>query len=259
MDRYCYGPFGNNINGVDGFWTNPAIQFQIKFIKRLMNLQKEVRGENYKPWIKICNEPAHWGNQAKFCLIGDWHKRMFFEGALPFTYYWKIIIDISHCEGAYDWENELRQSDYCGDIRGYAEADRSKKTKSILAEKHGFCIPENIPEQGVLFYLDSKWCKYKWSCDGGANQNEAAAGYRIPGTTFYGPSAPQLYQAIFSCFTEAKLAGKIFYFGYFPLESFSIIENGARVWNLWFENYEKTVIDWEIAIQPSRAYEAVYN
>lgn len=87
MERYNYYPFKleNNVNGVDGYWSEEAFKvLKADFRERLTRLKK-IYGKRFKRLIhKFMNEPLHGGSDAEFHKIALWHRRMFEEVLIDF-------------------------------------------------------------------------------------------------------------------------------------------------------------------------------
>jgi len=110
-------PFENNFNGVRRFLEfgkpmdqQPALPFQLAFAKKTIQTYKKVYGENYNPWIKFINEPAHAGSGSKFHDWMYWHEAMYRGELETETLLSRCVFDMSACEGVL---GEIREPHLC--------------------------------------------------------------------------------------------------------------------------------------------------
>ena len=252
MDRYCYGPFENNINGVSRFWTDEAFPFQKAFSDKVCHILDKY-SDDY--WIKPINEAAHYGSTDQFHVIGQWHRRMWDEVFQHHIRIDRLIVDVSMSEGAQIYLNEplLCGKPYVqGEVHGDPLFDRGDATDSILAETHSIgTIDDFLPPSEALNFLFSKWRRYKLHGDG-----SSTGSFDLAGTGFRMGNAQEVYDMLIFLWTKSKSAGKQAIFAIFPMESFHA-DNGS--WNLWFENYSRENIMWDRLDACARAWKEIYR
>ncbi len=255
MDRYCYGPFENNINGVNDFWSVEAYIYQKALSEKACQIMKDVFGDDYDPTIKPLNEGAHYGNIDQFHVLGQWHRDLWNDVFSKYTTIERMVFDVSMSEGVQIYENEilLCGKPYIpGEKHGNPEHDRADITLSILAETHSVATKANLIGNEKLEYLGSKWRRYKFHGDG----SDSGTGFHVPGTDFKQGTPAETYDMGFYLWTKAKAANKQAVYSIFPMESFRD-DNGN--WNLWFENYKVNNIDWSRIDSLVQAHKDVYD
>ncbi len=255
MDRYDYGPFENNINGVNDFWADEAYQFQVAFAVRVCQVFDKVFGVDYDEWIKPLNEGAHNGNIDKFHKLGQWHRDLWNDVFSNYTTIGHMVFDVSMSEGVQIYENEILlcgKPYHPGETHGNPQHNRNDVTRSVLAETHNVATKADLIGSEKLNFLSSKWRRYKLHGDG----SNSGTGFHIPGTGFRQGTPTETYDMGFYLWTKAKEKGRQAVYSIFPMESF---RDDSGNWNLWFENYKSTNIDWRRIDSLVQAHKDVYD
>ena len=199
-------------------------------------------------------------NPAYFAEIMYFHEKVYEQVLKDYTVPSKVIIDISHCEGALD---ELREPHECPkpgdcDRRGiHGKSIYNRGMKGFLAEQHGFSTWEDYNKifewQGKQYhlidlFLGSANKRRKFTEDGGSQTSpgKGASWYpRGSGMPVYFQVADkeQARQASRKVFTKAKNSNKHIVVGFYPMEGLKLVfdEHGKERHEA---DYNPSRIDW---------------
>jgi len=154
-EDYINAPYGNNVDGIRGFWDAQAMPVHRKYVRKVMGTYRKVYGTDYKPWVKVSpNEVAHVGSGKKF------HRIMYFcediwENVLQaYTTLDHIICDLTGCEGTI---GELREPHDCPKPSDCDRGGRHGKkgcNRLAVGEKHERSVWEDFPDLPRLFLVN---------------------------------------------------------------------------------------------------------
>jgi hypothetical protein len=140
--------FRNNVNGITDFWGKKSQQvgfldeevmvYHRAYARKVMETYQEVYGNQYKPYVKIMNEPAHKGDGEHFHRIMYFHEDIVENVLLKYTTLDRIIVDGTGCEGTI---GELKHRHRCPKPascdRGGWHGEKGLANKVVM-EKHGY-------------------------------------------------------------------------------------------------------------------------
>ena len=257
MDRYNYGPFENNINGVTRFWTDEAFYFQKQFAEKICQILEKYFSDY---WIKPINEAAHYGDAELFHRIGAWHRDLWGQVLNRYIPIRHLILDSSMSEGVFMYLIDVtacpkpRADGSCDAGHGNPDYDRADPYNSVLPESHTITTYHSLvreAEPGVNAMIgieNSKWTRLKFHGDGGDDGN-----FQLGNTSFRQGDAAETYEMAFYLWTRAKHKSKQAIYSVFPMEAFDMTGTG------WMENYTASHIFWDRLDALVRAWKDVYN
>lgn len=249
MDRYDYGPFENNINGVRRFWTDVAFPYQAAFAEKICQILDKYF-DNY--WIKPINEAAHRGGQDMFHRIGDWHRDIWEDVLSKHMRIKYLILDSSMSEGVFMHLIDVTDCPkpyYEGEEHGNEKYDRKYPNKSILPEAHSVSTKESLLDDDTMMGIEnSRWRRLKFHGDGSYLGN-----WQLGNTSFRQGDVAEVYEMAFYLYGRAKHKNKQAIYAIFPMESFDMSGIG------WKENYTVDHIFWDRLDALVRAWKDVYK
>lgn len=258
---YMQTLFGNNVQQIRTMSDPKFLSYAIDYNDRLMEIEAEVFGEEYRQWGKISNEWSH--HEREFgqtvCdrghFIADFHADMWDFSMKAGGVLGRHIMDISHSEYVKAYFSQPSVCPKCGikvfdrpDLRG---DNNGANNVVVIPELHGYSIPENLDADFEDFLNHTPHNpEIRLHEDGGGGP--LAKGYAI-GHFKIGDNQ-QSYEFGKKCWTGAKNAGKRVIYGVFPLETLRRESDGE-----YREDYHVDVINWERIDNIVRAYNEVYG
>ena len=258
MQKYNERPFVQNINNVKGLKTKEAIPFMRQYVRWYVDLARSVYSRSYDPFLKFTNEFTHnknstpYGNERihEFTYNAIFHREMTDESLSLGIPIWKITVDVSHSEGCAAGVNEWKYAKKDGKWHGYKPEEidikRRDPKKCVLMEKHGCGSVASFKIAFEAASAHNFWssgnAEYLASVDGGTNPVADGLGYKVGG--FRWPDKDQWGDACRDMMKRSADGGRTMHVTWAAVEIFSEWKNGVRVWNLYFENPDHTLLDY---------------
>lgn len=136
-EDYCWYPFHNNVNGIDGINSPEALDVILAYMQKAVAIYIEVFDKT--PMVIPYNEPAHHGNSDRFHKIMYDHEAMWEQALKSLGCKLKDVWpDLTLCEGS---AGELIEPHDCPKPHGCGRGGRHGKDgqdRKVLGIKHGF-------------------------------------------------------------------------------------------------------------------------
>ena len=264
-DEYHARLFQQNSKNITRMKSTAFIPYAVEYALKWQETFRKVYGDKHTMFYRVSNEWFH-SSPAEFRMNGYFEWRVteaLDDQSVPI---WKNTVDLSGSEGCEIFKNEPQEHPKLGgEVLPLpvhflsVAADRSKRNKCILPEKHGCgSVSSLMRETEDMHFLGSKWCKFKISLDGGTGPKNNQDGNGLKVGNFAFPDCDQYFDTLCYFLESCKRKGKIGYIGHWIPECFTKIENGKRVPNLWIEDCSEENLDWKMAEVPSKAWKKVY-
>ncbi|GAJ18861.1 unnamed protein product, partial [marine sediment metagenome] len=197
---YTNFPFKNNVNGITDFWGKKSQQVGFldeevmvihrAYARKVMDTYRQVYGNQYNPYIKIMNEPAHHGDAEHFHRIMYFHEDIVENVLKQFTTLDRIIVDGTGSEGTI---GEIKHRHKCPKPK---VCDRGgwhgKKgyANEVVMEKHGCSKWKHFSEMQRIvnspipvrrYTEDGAWDELGTVEEQGYMMNQLALVYRASG------------------------------------------------------------------------------
>ncbi len=216
-------PFEQNMNGVKGFWTKEARPYQLELARKVGDTYRKVYSKNYKPWVKIMNEPSHGRSGIRFHEVMYLHEDIYEEALKEYTTLNHIIGDLTLCEGSL---GELREPHGCPkpkakNCRG-GKHGKVGYNRLAVGEKHKVSTLPDMKKRNLKrLFLRNKVRKF--TEDGGTEFGKGRH-YKL-GTHTWG-DAQQQFDMMLYAWKQVKSAGGRIIYGSFPVETVKFLEDG---------------------------------
>jgi len=241
MARYNQDIFkaANNVQGIEGEWSDKSADITIGFMQNYMDMQKNVRTITYDPAFEFINEPQCEGNHAKLGMIADYHLKLW-RGVEDLTTIDKAMTCSGACEGAH--ANFVEKHWFDGRYYGSDEF----KDRKVIPEFHGVSTFGSLLDRGHFDHgIGSGWRHLAYNEDGCGD-----GGYRpLPWTNFRLASPAELYTMLQYGHTECKKRNKRFFFTCFMQDCLRQDKNDNMTAKEEFDEEQIENMNWERAIQ----------
>ena len=180
---YINYPFKNNVNGITDFWGKKSQQVEYidvevmihhrAYARKVMETYREVYGSQYKPYVKIMNEPAHHGDAEHFHRIMYFHQDIVENVLLEFTDLNRIYVDGTGSEGTI---GELKHRHRCPKPSACTREGRHGKrgyANLVVMEKHKYSKWANFPDMTRI--INSPIDERRYTEDGMRNERGTVA------------------------------------------------------------------------------------
>jgi len=273
-------PFENNRQGIRArkIWDERIREYQLALARRTMETYREVYGDDYRPFVKICNEPAHHGDADLFHRIMYFHQDVFERALAASTDISHLIIDISGCEGSIgelkEWEPRERCPKRGSPLCREGGHGKDQYDRLAVGEVHGYSTKMDWIRPRIWNARRGEWVDnidpYFGSANrarrftedaGGRNGDGLGAVFPPPETgkrpRYRFANAAQRYEAAQFIWRRQKERGrreKRIILGSFPVETLRWVDG------LYRADYRRDAwIDWSRFAAVNRAYDEVFG